>query len=428
ESFWAVMRGIVIALPFLVILGWLLYASDTMIQAYFEKFKIIDIDIESFFHWFIVFVATCFFAGMFLRMVSGEKKEISHIPEKKNKTLGFIESLTVLSLIEALFLLFILFQFYYLFGGRDYVWGLSETISYSTYAKKGFFELMMASVVSFLMIYSLDSSGKREGAKESKIFKISEAIIIAEVIIIIFSAFKRFALYVDGYGLTFSRFIVIVILLWVFCAFLVLLLKIFYEKKRSFIYYSMFWVTGGLWLLVNVINPDALIAKINVERLSSGKEFDYYYLNSLSSDAIPEIVKIFDSEAKDEAKQAISINLYARYDSYFVYGCAVPLYGSEQCKYKPIKKLINDRNKVSDWTSFNYSKIKAELAVMKYSDKIEKYVKQYWKKQREDCQKRAETCEKACETAAIQELLIPKCKENCGIELCDSNFEIVESY
>ncbi len=424
--FWAILRGVAISIPFLVILGWLLYSSDTMIQAYFEKFKVIDINIESFFHWIVVFIATSYFIGMFSRIASGEKKESSHAPEKENKALGFIESLTVLSLVETLFFFFIIFQFYYLFGGKDYVWGSSEMITYSGYAKKGFFELMAASIISFLMIYSLDYSGKRESEKQAKIFKASEAVIIAEIIIIIFSAFKRFALYVDGYGLTFSRFVAIVILVWILCAFFTLLAKIFLEKKSPFIYYSMFWATGGLWLFVNVINPDALITKINVERLSSGREVDYYYLSSLSQDAIPEIVKIFDSSARDEVKQEVAQNLYDRYDSYSYYGCMADYYTPRECKYVPIEKLIDGGNKDNNWRSFNYSKIRSEIALKKYSEQIEKYLKQYWKERQKDCKEIANDCEKACDSGSINKLLVPRCKENCGGILCNRNSEIAK--
>jgi hypothetical protein len=77
----------------------------------------------------------------------------------------------------------------------------------------------------------------------------------------------------------------------------VFLAKVFFEKKLTFVYHGMFWITIGVWLFINIINPDAFIAKTNVERLNSGREVDYFYINSLSQDAITETVKIFDSSA-----------------------------------------------------------------------------------------------------------------------------------
>jgi hypothetical protein len=40
-------------------------------------------------------------------------------------------------------------------------------------------------------------------------------------------------------------------------------------------------------LLINAMNPDALIARTNLQRLEEGKRFDACYLTTLSADAAP---------------------------------------------------------------------------------------------------------------------------------------------
>ena len=40
-------------------------------------------------------------------------------------------------------------------------------------------------------------------------------------------------------------------------------------------------------LLINVVNPEALIARTNLDRLEAGMRFDAYYLTPLSADAAP---------------------------------------------------------------------------------------------------------------------------------------------
>jgi hypothetical protein len=40
-------------------------------------------------------------------------------------------------------------------------------------------------------------------------------------------------------------------------------------------------------LLINAMNPDALIARTNLQRLEEGKKLDAYYLTTLSADAAP---------------------------------------------------------------------------------------------------------------------------------------------
>lgn len=40
-------------------------------------------------------------------------------------------------------------------------------------------------------------------------------------------------------------------------------------------------------LLLNVVSPDALVARVNIERLEAGKRFDPLYVTLLSADAAP---------------------------------------------------------------------------------------------------------------------------------------------
>ncbi len=44
-------------------------------------------------------------------------------------------------------------------------------------------------------------------------------------------------------------------------------------------------------LAINVMNPDALIASTNIDRMEHGKRFDAYYLATLSADAVPVLVE-----------------------------------------------------------------------------------------------------------------------------------------
>jgi hypothetical protein len=46
----------------------------------------------------------------------------------------------------------------------------------------------------------------------------------------------------------------------------------------------------GVLLTLNVMNPDALIARTNLDRASEGAPLDQYYLTALSADAVPTIL------------------------------------------------------------------------------------------------------------------------------------------
>jgi two-component system, OmpR family, sensor histidine kinase BaeS len=44
-------------------------------------------------------------------------------------------------------------------------------------------------------------------------------------------------------------------------------------------------------LAVNAVNPDAVIARTNIERARYREELDAYYLTTLSADAVPMLVE-----------------------------------------------------------------------------------------------------------------------------------------
>ena len=335
EKFRSVLKGIVIATPFLVIFCWLLSLADLVFQAYLGKIFNFDFNFEIILRVLIVLVFSYFFLGIFSKITgsgqdsestpeeiqgSGQRPEPTSKPILENKSLNFIESSTVLILIELLFLSFIAVQFFYLFGGKDYVWGIEEHITYSQYAKKGFYELIATSIISFLLLYGLDKSSFRKNLKEKKIFKILSAVLILEISVIIYSAWTRMAVYVDGYGLTFFRFLVFVFLLWIFSVFLIFLYKkIFQEKKEPVLLLMIFCLSIIFWTGINIINPDAFIARKNIERLTQEKELDSFYLSRLSIDALPETMKIFQmNNIDEEIKMEIAKDLYYRCN--FIFG------------------------------------------------------------------------------------------------------------
>ena len=51
---------------------------------------------------------------------------------------------------------------------------------------------------------------------------------------------------------------------------------------------------------LNILNPDALIARVNTDRALEGNEFDARYAASLSADAVPTLIGAFDALSHDD--------------------------------------------------------------------------------------------------------------------------------
>lgn len=424
-KFLGVLKGIIIAVPFLIIFSSLLSSADAVFKVYLDSLVNIKIDVDLavlILRMFKIFILSFFFVGVFALALKGRKSEATVKMGRSQKIIGFTETATVLGLIELLFLSFIAIQFYYLFGGRDYVWGIDKYITYSEYARSGFYELMVTALISFLLIFCLDEFGKKESVRENKIFKILSGVLVSEIIIILLSSLSRLSLYIDGYGYTFQRFLAFVLLFWIGTLFILFLCKIIADKKEGFFPAGAFSLSVILWIVINIINPDAFIAQKNIERIRAGKEPDISYLSSLSEDAVPEIAGIFSANGgmSEEIKEKIATDLYYRYNSYRTPSCDI--YSVENCKFS---ELLKKRESNYDWRSFNVSKNTATKALKNNYEEIIKYQSRYWKKEAVKCRETAILCEKDCEKRGG--IYFSNCQAACNYYNCENFEKMIES-
>jgi hypothetical protein len=62
---------------------------------------------------------------------------------------------------------------------------------------------------------------------------------------------------------------------------------------------------------MNFLNPEAFAARRNLERFYQTGDLDVFYLSSLSSDALPQTIKILDI-ADEKLKKDFACQLYER--------------------------------------------------------------------------------------------------------------------
>jgi hypothetical protein len=115
---------------------------------------------------------------------------------------------------------------------------------------------------------------------------------IALVLAITASALYRLSLYHASYGLTEDRFYAMVLLLWIGAMLLWFAATVLRGRRDSFAFGAL--VAGlSTVVLLFVINPDAIVARTNVARMSSAdgpERFDVVYAASLSADAVPVLI------------------------------------------------------------------------------------------------------------------------------------------
>lgn len=119
----------------------------------------------------------------------------------------------------------------------------------------------------------------------------------AVTLILLISSYYRMSLYDNAYG--FTRLRVLVYIFLIFEA-LGLLATFTYIIKYNFNLFTTYAVIGlSFYLALNIVNIDGIIAKRNIDMyLSKQAEIDIDYLMTLSFDAIPQIVRLTDSDVQ----------------------------------------------------------------------------------------------------------------------------------
>ncbi|MCD4685534.1 MAG: DUF4173 domain-containing protein [Anaerolineae bacterium] len=219
--------------------------------------------------------------------------------------LGLIEGGIVLGSVNALFLVFVLIQARYLFGGAANITRTGYT--YSDYARRGFFELLAVSIVTMLLVLALDHTVKRS-ARQERVFRGLVLGVIVCALVILASAFQRMTLYENAYGFTRLRVVSHVFMVWLAVQFVVLVAHLFRLHPQVF-WIGAAVVTCGFFASLNILNVDAFIAQRNIDRYRDTGKIDVYYLTTLSYDAVPAMVELLD-EVEDDGVDRTWLVLY----------------------------------------------------------------------------------------------------------------------
>lgn len=345
-----VMRGFAIALPIVICFGSLLASADLVfnqkINEFFDGQKII----EKIAQLLIILSCAYLLAGVLLHAVLKSRDEKITADDKPilKPFLGFTESAVVLGSVAFLFLTFVVIQFQYFFGGQTNI-GV-EGYSYSQYARRGFNELVIVAFFSLVLILGLSALTRREKDAQKKIYSGLSVIVVALVMVILVSAYQRISLAIDWHGFSRLRLYPRVFLIWLGILLVVVAVLELLRRERYFALAAVL-ASIGFAVSLSLINVDAAIVSHNVPRTLHNRNLNVAHLASLSMDAVPALVKEFNSSAYPQwVHEGIgaALTCYLHQDS--------------------MQEL--DWN---DWRSYNLSRWQAHAALQN----VEKYLQEY---------------------------------------------------
>lgn len=304
----AVGRGLIIAIPLLIIFGSLFASADAIFEQWINslfKWDATEIVRHSIWIGVWMWITIGFLRQIFLMPVSNQAQVDKPLP----LALGTIEVGTVLGLLNVLFALFVVIQFRYLFGGAELI-RTSTTLTYSEYARRGFFELVIVAALVLPMLLAVHYFIPREDRSGHRTFRVLAAVLIALLFVIMFSALMRMKLYTDEFGLTELRLYTTAFMVWIAIVCLWFVQTVLRDQRTRFAFGAL---TAGMIVLIglNAINPDDLIVRVNANRASAPtllRTFDAQYVTALSSDAVPALIDTLPAMLPD-ARCAISIDL-----------------------------------------------------------------------------------------------------------------------
>jgi hypothetical protein len=301
-----VLIGFLITLPVLFFFGALFMSADLAFKTFVDNaisFNIPEHIIQQAFLISAVFVAAlgvmAFTFGIpekYIAMYAPYLKPAKQAAEKIRNDYK-VEVAVSLSLIALLFALFIVFQISYLFGGEANI--VNSGFTYAEYARRGFGELVVVAFASLIILLTVDSLTKKS-LDRAKWFILPSLIIVAEIIVIIISAFKRLMLYQSAYGITDLRLYVSGFIILLGIIFMIFTAKLLLKKPHSFFALGVLISMIGFIAVFNLLNPDKFIAEQNIARFEKTQKLDVEYISKLSADAVPTVLQVYKKLNNEE--------------------------------------------------------------------------------------------------------------------------------
>ncbi|MHC1740254.1 MAG: DUF4153 domain-containing protein [Anaerolineaceae bacterium] len=308
----SVALGIILALPILIVLGLLLISADPIFGDMVKRLFSVENLPEYIFRFFYIIVIAYVLIGLLLHAILPQNPSVVPDTQKPftKPFLGPIEGNIVLGAVNLLFIAFVVVQVRYLFGGSA---NINQTgYTYAEYARKGFGELVGVSVLSLLLYLVFNTITKRESKAARTGFSVLSVLLIVNVLVILASSLMRLLMYEDAYGFSELRTYTHVFIFWL-AGLLVAAIVLELIHKRGSFGLALLLTVVGFCASLGLMNVDGFITQQNIQRISHGYDLDVDYLSTLSSDAVPLMVRSYLDPAQGQAiHEALGAELACR--------------------------------------------------------------------------------------------------------------------
>ncbi len=349
-----ILRGLLIAIPVLLIFASLLAAADLIFAQKLKDltaiFNLENLPQYIFRLIYIVVIGYLTIGGILHAATQpADKKLIGEEKPLFAPFLGSVETTIILGGVVALFAAFVLIQFRYFFGGETNIHINGYT--YAEYARRGFGELNTTAFFALLLFFALSFFTKRETESQRKTFSALGVALVALLLVMLYSAYRRLGLYESAYGFSSLRMYAHVFLIWIGLLLIATIVLEILRKERMFAFAALI-AALGFSATLPLLNVDAFIIRQNIQRAiaaSSADDLDSSYFYELSADAVPSLVAALqDSSTPNPVRQRIAAAL----------ACI---------------RFREERGEESAWQAFHLSRYRATLALQSVADQLDAF-------------------------------------------------------
>ena len=212
------------------------------------------------------------------------------------RSVRVLSSVTVLTAVLPLVFVYVVFfisQWKYYVSGFTGV--LPEDFSYAEYAREGFFQLCIVSVINFIIILAAAFFIRRKDERSPVILKLITTVLSVFTLILISTAISKMVLYINRFGLTRLRvystwFMILLAVLFVLAA------VSMYVKRFKPVLASVL-VCLAFFSVLALSCPDTLIAEYNVDRYLDGtlETVDIEAMYELGDAAVPAMIRLYEN-------------------------------------------------------------------------------------------------------------------------------------
>lgn len=286
-----VLRGLLIAVPLVIVFVALFSAADAVFARITSDLLDWNLDLGSLpGRLAVAGLVAWVTAGLLAFVATREDRAAQAVGDagpRRRPGLDSAEAVTVLVVLDLLFIGFVVLQGTYLFGGRDTL--EASGLTYAEYARRGFFELLAVAVLVGGLILAME----RFVRARTRAYVLAAIGLVVLTIVVLASAFLRIRLYQDAYGWTELRFYVLAAIAWLAIGALMAVATLTTDRTR-WLLHGMLALSFAFGLAFNVIGPVRFITEQNIQRaihpelVARGGEtgLDVYYLASLGDDAL----------------------------------------------------------------------------------------------------------------------------------------------